>query len=295
MSDGPPPDARTAGLVGIFGAAYVDLEDALSDHLGEPLGPLLDAVDREVPRGLVRVPREYTGGSLKWMGVVAPWVHDDGYVDYGHVLAAMDEDDFREFVALGPEPERFDPALRASYRFGDETDHPLTPEQARFLEYRHGVYFPWKVVHHLVENDRWDDKHSGQGKGFSDASRAAFPRTCALVERLPFVEVGRALVFGLLANDHAPAHRDSEPGQALEVAQSISLDPRGDKGFYLVDGENRRRTPVTARAYWFNDMDFHGVEVRPRFQYSLRVDGRFEPAFAATLERRARRARRTPR
>lgn len=282
------PRAHEAGLVGLFGDAFVDLEGALGEHLDEPLGPLLDAVDREIPGGLVRVPREYTGGSLKWMGVVAPWVHDDGYVDYGQVLETLGEEDFREFVALGPNPERFDPALRATYRFGDETDHPLTHAQARFLEYRHGVYFPWKVVHHLVENDRWEDKHSGEGKGISEATRAAFPVTCALLARLPFVEIGRALVFGLLANDHAPAHRDSEPGRALEVAQSISLDPRGDKGFYLVDPENRRRTPVTARAYWFNDMDFHGVEPRPRFRYSIRVDGRFEPGFVAGLERRAR-------
>ena len=91
------------------------------------------------------------------------------------------------------------------------------------------------------------------------------------------------------ANDHAPAHRDTEPGRSLTVAQSISFDPRGQKRFYLMDAAGTEKTRVDARVYWFNDMDYHGVDPSPAFQYSVRVDGTFEPAFLAKLERTLRR------
>ena len=115
---------------------------------------------------------------------------------------------------------------------------------------RHHVYFPWKVCYHLLENDRWEDKHSGAGKGFGDEAREVFPETVRYLEALPFTEIGRAVIFGLEPNDHAPLHRDTEPGQALAIAQSISLCPRGDKRFFLqndalaFDPAQLRRGPV---------------------------------------------------
>ena len=45
---------------------------------------------------------------------------------------------------------------------------------------------------------------------------------------------------------------------------------------------------VDRPAYWFNDMDYHGVLADPFFRYSIRVDGVFEPAFARAIERRMR-------
>jgi hypothetical protein len=43
---------------------------------------------------------------------------------------------------------------------------------------------------------------------------------------------------------------------------------------------------ITAPIYWFNDMDYHGVEPDPFFRYSVRVDGIFTPAFLKDLRRR---------
>ena len=105
------------------------------------------------------------------------------------------------------------------------------------------------------------------------------PQTVAFIESLPFEEIGRVVLFGIEANDHAPAHRDSEPGKALTVAQSISFDPRGNKRFYVCDPAGGNKTPIDAPIYWFNDMDYHGVEPDPFFRYSIRVDGVFEPSF----------------
>src|SRR6185295_18413440 len=122
-------------------------------------------------RGLAQAETHYTGGTLKWMGVVAPWAMDDAYLDAMQVIEALPDAEIATLLALADEPEAFDPAQRASYRFGDETERPFNRAQERWLAYRHGVYFPWKACYHLLENDRWEDKHSGAGKQFADEAR----------------------------------------------------------------------------------------------------------------------------
>lgn len=233
-------------MFGLFGRPYLDLEPFLATRLA---AIDLGVVDREITRGLATTPSSYTGGSLKWMGVVAPWAVEDGYVDYGHVIEKMNEEEVRELVLLADDPSSFDMSRWHEHRFGDETEHPLNLVQMRFLEFRHGVYFPWKVCYHLLDNDKWDDKHSGAGKAFNPEARRVFPETVRLIEALPFREIGRVVIFGLLGNDHAPAHRDSEPGKSMAVSQSISIDPRGDKRFYLIDAEGQKKTRVEARFY----------------------------------------------
>jgi Rieske 2Fe-2S family protein len=265
-----------AKLCGIWGRPYLDLSPFIDTSSFPEL-------DDEIVSALPRVESSYTGGSLKWMNVVAPWVREDGYADYGQVIEEFTREEFAKFVALAKEPSLYDLDRQSEYTFGDETDHPLTREQMLYLKYRYGVYFPWKVCYHLLENDRWDDKHSGAGKDFSDEAKQAFPRTIAFIQRLPFREIGRCVLFGIEANDHAPAHRDSEPGEALQIAQSISFDPRGTKRFYLVDSKNESHTEIDAPIYWFNDMDYHGVEADPFFRYSIRVDGAFTDAFLRKL------------
>ena len=73
------------------------------------------------------------------------------------------------------------------------------------------------------------------------------------------------------------------------MAQSISLCPRGDKRFYLQNDARDEPLVVEARAYWFNDMDYHGVLPDPRFRYSVRVDGTFVPGFVEELQARVAR------
>jgi Rieske 2Fe-2S family protein len=271
--------ARQAPLWGIFGRPYLDLAGVLDLSA-------LDALDAEIAVGLSRVESRYTGGTLKWMGVVAPWAMEDGYRDAMHAIEALPEAELEAFIALADDPDALRAGDRSRLRFGDETEHPFTRAQERWLAYRHGVYFPWKVCYHLLENERWEDKHSGEGKSFDGEARAVFPETVRFLEALPFAEIGRAVIFGLEPNDHAPPHRDSEPGSALQVAQSISLCPRGDKRFYLQNHERDQPLVVDARAYWFNDMDYHGVLADPYFRYSLRVDGTFVPGFVETLQAR---------
>lgn len=275
----------SARIWGVFGEPYKNLEPYVDIDA-------LEALDTEIARGLAEVETSYTGGTLKWMGVVAPWAVDDEYLDAMWVLEELPDEELAVFFSLADDPSRFDVARRSEYRFGDETPHPFNRAQMRWLSYRHGVYFPWKVCYHLLENDRWEDKHSGAGKGFGDEAREVFPETVRFIEGLPFLEIGRAVIFGLEPNDHAPLHRDTEPGESLGVSHSISLSPRGDKRLYLRNAPDDEPLVVDARAYWFNDMDYHGVLADPRFRYSIRIDGVFEPSFVERLARDARRSSR---
>ena len=276
------PAERLGPIWGIFGQPFIDLEEVL-DLSG------LDEIDVEISRGLSQVETSYTGGSLKWMGVVAPWAMEDGYLDAMHVIEELPDEELEVFFSLSDDPSAFDLARRQSYTFGDETPYPFNRAQQRWLSYRHGVYFPWKVCYHLLENDTWDDKHSGKGKAFAEEAREVFPQTVAFIESLPFAEIGRAVIFGIEPNDHAPLHRDTEPGIALGVPQEITLCPRGDKRFYLQNHPEDEPLVVEARAYWFNDMDYHGVLDDPFFRYSIRIDGVFRPGFVESLRARVAR------
>jgi hypothetical protein len=57
-----------ARCIGLFGQARSSRSSTCSR-------PRSSAMDDEVTRGLVRGQTSYTGGTLKWMGVVAPWHH----------------------------------------------------------------------------------------------------------------------------------------------------------------------------------------------------------------------------
>lgn len=269
----------TGKLWGLWGEPYIDCGADFDTSC-------FAALDRELTAGLAALDADGTGATLKWMGVVAPWVMGDGRRDAMEAIRAMTEQEFADFVALGEPTE--EPLARDRDDFGDETERPFTRAQQKLLEYRHGVYFPWRVCAHLLENERWEDKHSGEGKDFLPRAQELFPQTCDFVRSLPFTELGRVVLFGLGPHDHAPLHRDTEPGTSLEVAQSLCFAPRPGKRFFLQNSPEAEPVVVSAPVYWFNDMDYHGVLPDPYFRYSLRVDGVLEPDFVRALERRVR-------
>jgi hypothetical protein len=260
----------------LYGRPYVDLQPYVD--LDE-----LRALDDEICLGLTEVATDYTGGSHRSMGIIPPSMIGEPWADYGEVIAAMDDRQLARFLSLSDTPEAFDVARRDEYTFGEERDVALSRRQMRWLELRHGVYFPWKVYYELVPNLRWEDRARAAGKQFTDEARAVFPRTVAFVERLPFASVGRCNLLGLQANDHGTVHRDGE--DESEVGHFITICPRGDKRLFLWDEDGKAALPVGGRAYWFDDRNYHGVAADPFFRYSIRVDGVFSPRFLARLQR----------
>jgi hypothetical protein len=270
----PRPELVTDAVVGIFGRPYVDLEPYLDLSL-------LPELHEEICLGLTRVALDYTGGSHRTLGIVPASQRDTAYADYGEVLAGLSPAELRQFAALGEgAPPAGDPALV----YGEEREVALSRRQMLWLEFRYGVYFPWKAYFEFIPNRYWSDKSRSDGKDFTRVARAVFPKTVAFVQRLPFSAVGRCNLMGLAANDHGTVHRDGAREQA-RPDQFITFCPAGNKTLFLWDEVAGVKHRVGARAYWFNDNDYHGVEAAPYFRYSIRVDGQFTPEFSAQLER----------
>jgi len=269
---------------GIFGRPFVDL----SPHLD--LAPLAEIHD-EVCLGLAQLPVDYTGGSHRSMGIVPASRQGECHVDYGEAIRAMTDAEFATLCSLGDAsgPEGLlDPSRRHELELGEEREHPLSRRQMLWMKYQFGVYFPWKVYVELVPNRWWGEKSRGEGKTFTRQARAFFGKTVAWIERLPFTEIGRCTLMGLEANDHGTVHHDGDPNEERPPDHFVTFCPLGNKRVFLWDEEAATKTPVTSRAYWFNDQDDHGVDADPFFRYSIRVDGVFHDDFLRALREASR-------
>jgi hypothetical protein len=267
------------GIRGVFGRPYLDLEPYLDLAA-------LPAIDDEVCLALAEIPSAYTGGSHRSMEIMPPSRVAEALVDYGEVIASLSADAYATLRSLADDPSSF-PARAAGTSFGEERAHPLSRRQMLWLEYRHRVYFPWKIYVELIPNRTWEEKSSPDGKAFTRLARTFFPRTIAFVQSLPFAHVGRCNVMGLAAHDHGTVHRDGVPEDKPHVDHFITICPRGDKRLYLWSEAKQEKLPIRGRAYWFDDSDYHGVDADPFFRYSIRIDGVFRPDFLAKLETRA--------
>ena len=256
------------------------------DHLVDT--STFEAIHEEVCLALTHVPVDYTGGSHRSMGIMPPSRQAEAGGDYGEVIRRLSAAEFETFRSLADDPSSLSGASPDD-EFGEEREHPLSRRQMLWLKVRHKVYFPWKAYVELIPNRYWDEKASPEGKEFTRVARTFFPKTIAFVRSLPFLHVGRCNVMGLEANDHGTVHRDGDPAEQLEPDHFITFCPAGDKRLFLWDEEEQAKTPVTGRAYWFNDNDYHGVDADPFFRYSIRVDGEFCPEFIEMLRRESER------
>mgnify|MGYP000154715877 CR=1 FL=1 len=269
-----PPEC---GVRGLFGRDYIDL------------GPYLATVDwsalhEEICLGLSQVPLDYTGGSHRSMQIMPPSREHEVVVDYGEVIRDLDAAAFETFRSLADDPGAIDVSRRNEIEFGEERAVPLSRRQMAWLKVRFGVYFPWKGYLELIPSRSWGDKASSEGKQFTRVAQAFFSRTIAFVRSLPFTAIGRCNIMGVEAFDYGTVHRDGHPDEQVEPDHFISFCPAGNKALFLWDEPQRREIDVDAKAYWFNDFDYHGVRAAPFFRYSVRVDGVFEPSFLARIK-----------
>lgn len=278
------PDGRVwPGIRGVFGRAYIDLGPYLD------LAPL-GAIHEEVCLALAQIPLDMTGGSHRSMGIMPPSRAAEAHVDYGETLRTMSAADFAVLRSLADDPRAWEGLAPEAAELGEERAVPLSRRQLAWLKVRFGVYFPWKGYVELMPNRFWRDKASAAGKRFTRVAESFFPRTLEFVKSLPFQHIGRCNIMGLEAFDHGTVHRDGEPDEQTAPDHFIAFAPGGDKRLFLWDETLRQELPIEARAYWWNDFDYHGVSAAPRFRYSIRVDGSFDPTFLSRLERDARAA-----
>ena len=190
-------------LVGIWGRPYINLEPYVDLSA-------LSALDDEVCYGLAQAEVSYTGGSLKWMDVVAPWVHDDGYATRpGHRELQRGRVRALRFAGRRPRPFRSRPTARVLLRRRDRSPAQHGADALSQLPLR-GL-LPVEGLLPPGRERALGGQELGPGQGLHGRRAELFPRTVAFIQSLPFAEIGRCVIFGLEANDHAPFHRDTEP------------------------------------------------------------------------------------
>jgi hypothetical protein len=265
-------------LLGVLGRPFLDVSKLLD------LAPL-PAIHEEICLAYAALPTGYTGGSHRSMGIVPEATKarpSDVGRDYGEVIRSLDDGAFLRLASLADDPDAFARAPRKRGDFGEERGFALSRQQMLWLEARYGVYFPWKAFLELMPVERWEDKDT-LGKAFHREAETFLPETIAFLRKLPLRGIGRANIMGLKSFDHGTVHHDGPRDGSAPPAEFLMFCPAENKELFLYDAETDAETPVTGRAFWFNDADYHGVRAAPHFRYSLRVDGPFQEDFRLAL------------
>lgn len=266
--------------MGIDSHPYLDLSAAIDTSSFAEL-------HEEICLGLAHVPLAALGGKHKSWKIVPPEVAADPYRDFTQVIRDFTEREYERFLSLGYNPAELRASARDETEFGEGGNTLLSPAQLRYLRFRHGVYFPWRAGYclRLGENQNWYAKHSSTGRYFSEEAKKYFPKTIRFIESLPFEEIGRADIFGVDPYHHVNIHHDEDPVKYPFIDECINFCPDGRKELFLYNAKTKEKLPIRSKIYWFNNTDFHGVDPKPFFQVSIRVDGVFTDAFLESLTR----------
>lgn len=141
----------------------------------------------------------------------------------------------------------------------------------RYVYFAMGAPIPWFFALYLKYSGFKDKATDGQW--LPAATR--FPKLLKYIETLPFKEIGRVLFFTTYPNAGVVMHRDSNVNEHKD--HNINLFFTGGRPSYVWDDINNKKVYLdpTAKSYFFNNRDYHGVDPEPQFRYTLRIDGTF--------------------
>jgi hypothetical protein len=99
------------------------------------------------------------------------------------------------------------------------------------------------------------------------------PYTKECIEKLPFKEIGRVVIYGSWPEARVPCHRDMP--STTNFDHHINFNPGGYRQVYIYDSVDDKKVylPEEYLLYAYNTTDYHGVEPSTRFSYTVRVDG----------------------
>jgi hypothetical protein len=148
-----------------------------------------------------------------------------------------------------------------------------TNEMRKFLFFRKKTIVPWYFILELKPNIfrtknkdlyPWDEKIS------------LFPNLKECIEKLPFSEIGRVVIYGSWSESRVSCHRDTPP--TSNYSHHINFNPGGYRPVYVYDPVNNTKhyLPSDYKFYAYNTSDYHGVDPLPHFSYTVRVDGIFK-------------------
>jgi hypothetical protein len=103
-----------------------------------------------------------------------------------------------------------------------------------------------------------------------------------IYKNLPFTEVGRIVIFKTINKRGLPIHRDGQ-NYFPHKNEFIWINLINTKPFFVFDEDKNIKHFPTSQFVFFNDLDFHGVEVTQSDSFSVRVDGKFNDSIKEKL------------
>jgi|DEB19_MinimDraft_2_1074335.scaffolds.fasta_scaffold01380_5 hypothetical protein len=150
----------------------------------------------------------------------------------------------------------------------------------RYMNFALGAIIPWfygivlKRDIAIFRNNI--DAATAASQAEWEPAAALFPKLIKYIDTLPFKEVSRVLFFATYPNGGVVTHRDSVLAQHQDHNINLFFSS-GPRPSFIWDEIKKTKTHLdpSARSYFFNNRDYHGVEPEPVFRYTLRVDGTF--------------------
>lgn len=164
----------------------------------------------------------------------------------------------------------------ALFNYSSNREHLLgldIQQRRKFLFFRKKSLIPWFFILDLKPNlfkTKSQDLYP-----WADCIKL-FPKLKDCILKLPFIEIGRVVIYGSWPESRVPCHRDSYPSNDYD--HHINFNPGGYRPVYVYDSINdiKHYLPDNYKFYAYNTSDYHGVDPLPYFSYTVRVDGIFK-------------------
>jgi hypothetical protein len=154
----------------------------------------------------------------------------------------------------------------------------VAPNDQQYAVYKYayfalGAPIPWYFALYLKKGDFF--KKGTDENSHWTPQAAHFPKLVKYLDTLPFKSIGRVLFFTTYPNAGVMTHRDSVVTPHKD--HNINLFFNAGRPSFVWDEIKKEKTYLdpSARSYFFNNRDYHGVDPEPVFRYTLRVDGTF--------------------
>lgn len=170
--------------------------------------------------------------------------------------------------------ELFENEVMYNYTGNREVLKTMTPMQKRkYLFFKHKVLLPWFFILDLKPN-LFKTKNKDVTKWDSISEKFSYTKSC--IEKMPFSEIGRVVIYGSWPEAKVPCHRDAEPNGDFD--HHINFNPGGHRPVYVFDSisNTKHYLPDDHLFYAYNTRDYHGVDPLPYFSYTVRVDGVYD-------------------
>lgn len=141
----------------------------------------------------------------------------------------------------------------------------------RYIYFAMNGVMPWFFALYLKTNSFF--KKTGGGE-FTEAAKH-FPLLIEYVNALPFKQVGRILLFTTYPGSGVAIHRDAHVAEHKDHNINLFFGPSRPSFIWDEVKKEKHYLDSDARSYFFNNRDYHGVDVESSFRFTVRIDGTF--------------------